>query len=132
MRTCDIITGAAIAALLLLPTAAFAAGDAAKEIATAQVHADLAGTATDPNYTYMHLHHTLNCLVGPGGNGFDVKQMNPCAADGTGAIPDTSDPAKKKALEGLAARTRAAIANTDPAGAKKEAAGVAAALKAMK
>ena len=131
MRTCDIIKGAAIAVILFVPTAALAA-DAAKEIATAQTHAELAGTAADSNYTYMHLHHTLNCLVGPGGNGYDVKQMNPCSADGTGAIPDTSDPAKKKALEDLAAKTRGAIANTDPAGAKKAASEVADALKAMK
>ena len=38
-----------------------------------------------------HLHHTLNCLVGPGGDGFDAKQMNPCAQAGNGAIPDAKD-----------------------------------------
>jgi hypothetical protein len=131
MKTCDILMGAAVAALLLVPATAFAA-DAAGEIVTAQTHAELAGTAADPSYTYMHLHHTLNCLVGPGGEGFDPKNLNPCANAGAGAIPDTTDPAKKKKLQDIAGQTRAAMAATDPAVAKKGAAEVAAELKAMK
>ena len=102
------------------------------EIATAQTHAELAGTATDPNYTYMHMHHTLNCLVGPGGDGFDAKMLNPCAHTGNGAIPDMADPAKKKQLEALAQLSRDAVAAKDWPTAKKDAADVAARLKAFK
>jgi hypothetical protein len=123
--------GAAIAALILFPLPVLAA-DAAGEVATARTHAELAGTAADPAYTYMHLHHTLNCLVGPGGNGFDPKSLNPCANAGSGAIPDTSDPAKKKTLEDIAQATRDAMAAKDPAVAKKDAADVAVRLKGFK
>ena len=128
MRTCDIIKGAAIAALLLLPTAAFAAGDAAKEIATAKLHAGLAAKAADIAGVQMHLHHALNCLVGPSGSGYDPKQMNPCSADGAGAIVD-SDAAKKPALEAAAATARSGIAATDLAVAQKAASDTEAALK---
>jgi hypothetical protein len=127
----DVVMGAALAALLLAPAPVLAA-DAMGEVATAQTHAELAGAATDPSDTYMHMHHALNCLVGPGGNGFDAKQMNPCANAGSGAIPDTADPAKKKTLEAVAQLSRDAIAARDPAVVKKDAAQVAARLKAFR
>src|SRR4029077_11668112 len=111
MKTCDIVRGAAIALIMLAPTAALAA-DAAKEVSPAATHAGLAAKATDLAGVQMHLHHTVNCLVGPNGNGYDVKQMNPCSADGAGAIPD-SDAAKKPALEAAAATARGGIAATD-------------------
>src|SRR5579863_5167477 len=79
---------------LLLPTAAFA--DAAQEIATAQTHAGLAAKAPAIDGIHMHMHHALNCLVGPKGDGFDASNMNPCAAQGNGAIPDASDAQKAK------------------------------------
>ncbi|MBL6854451.1 MAG: hypothetical protein ISQ86_13775, partial [Alphaproteobacteria bacterium] len=126
-KTCDLVKGAAIALILLAPTAAFAA-DAAKEIATARLHAGLAAKATDLAGVQMHLHHAVNCLVGSNGQGYDVKQMNPCSADGTGAIPD-SDPAKRPALEAAAATARGGIAATDLAVAQKAANDTAAALK---
>ena len=130
MRTCDIVKGAAIALILFVPTAAFAA-DAAKEVATAATHAELAAKAADLAGVQMHLHHTVNCLVGPNGDGYDVKQMNPCSADGAGAIPD-SDAAKKPALEAAAATARSGIAATDMMVAQKAATDAAAALHAIK
>lgn len=130
MKTCDIIKGAAIALILFVPSAAFAA-DAAKEIATAATHADLASKAADLKGVQMHLHHAVNCLVGPGGNGYAVDQMNPCSADGAGAIAD-SDAAKKPALEAAAATARGGIAATDLAVAQEAAADAATALKAIK
>src|ERR1700761_7152139 len=105
----DAVLGAALTALLLSFSGPALAAGAMDEIATAQTHAELAGTATDPSYTYMHMHHTLNCLVGPGGNGFDAKMLNPCAHTGNGAIPDMADPAKKAKLEALAQLSRDAI-----------------------
>ncbi|HEX4301421.1 MAG TPA: hypothetical protein VHZ78_01415 [Rhizomicrobium sp.] len=131
MKAFDLLTGAAIAALLLAPLPVFAA-DAAGEIVTAQTHAGLASTAADLAGTQMHLHHALNCLVGAGGDGFDPKNINPCANAGAGAIPDTADAAKKAALQSAAATVRSGLAATDKAMAQKDAAEAATALKAIK
>lgn len=130
MKTCDIVKGAAIALILFLPTAAFAA-DAAKEVATAATHAGLAAKSADLGGVHMHLHHTVNCLVGPNGNGYDVHSLNPCAADGAGAIPD-SVAGKKPALEAAAATARSGIAATDLKVAQKAASDAEAALNAAK
>src|SRR6476646_9621049 len=74
-----------------------ALADASSETVTAATHAGLAAGASDLAGVHTHLHHALNCLVGPGGNGFDAKEMNPCAQSGKGAIPDTTDATKKTA-----------------------------------
>jgi hypothetical protein len=58
------------------------------------------------------------------------KQMNPCAHAGAGAIPDTTDAAKRKALEAAAAKARDGIAATDFAAAQKAAAETSSMLKA--
>ncbi|HEY0107352.1 MAG TPA: hypothetical protein VGB91_14825 [Rhizomicrobium sp.] len=126
----DILIGAAFAAALMAPLPVLAA-DAGGEIVTAMTHADLAGKASDLAGTQMHLHHALNCLVGPGGAGFDPKNLNPCANAGAGAIPDTADAAKKAALEGAADKARAGIAATDLATAQKDAGEAASALMAV-
>ena len=78
-------------ALALLPLAAQA--DAKSEIVTAGTHAGLAAGSADLAGVHSHLHHALNCLVGPNGTGFDAKELNPCAQNGHGAIPDSADAA---------------------------------------
>lgn len=110
-----------------LPAIAWA--DAASETVTAQMHADLAAHATDLAGVQMHLHHALNCLVGPGGEGFDPKQMNPCANAGKGAIPDSTDAAQKKELAAVATELKTGIAATDIKSAQKVATDTAAMLK---
>ena len=130
-KTRAILLGAACAALIVAPFPVFAA-DAAGEVATAVTHATLATQAGDLDGVRMHLHHTLNCLVGAGGTGYDAKQINPCAGSGSGAIPDTSDAAKKKALEEAANTVRAGLAASDVTTAKKAASETATALKAIK
>jgi len=105
------ITLFAVAACGLVPVAARA--DSASETVTAMTHANLAAAASDINGVHMHLHHALNCIVGPNGNGFDGKELNPCANAGRGAIPDTTDAAKKKSLEAAADKLRAGLAATD-------------------
>lgn len=127
MKTTILVTVAA--GSLLLATGAYAA-DAKGEIVNAETHAGLAAKATDLDGVHMHLHHALNCLVGPGGVGFDAKQMNPCANSGSGAIPDTTDAAKKKSLEAAAAKATSGIAQTNLAAAQKDASEAAAMLKA--
>ena len=117
--------GAAVA--LLFPTAVFA--DAHSEIINAAEHAGYAAAAADIAGVHAHLHHALNCLVGPGGNGFDTKEINPCAHSGNGIIPDTSDAANKASFEAGAAKAREGIADNNLVTAKKTAADLAAALK---
>jgi hypothetical protein len=118
----------AASAVLLLAMPASAA-DVKGEIVNAQEHAGYAADATDINTAHMHLHHALNCLVGPNGAGFDAKQMNPCANSGNGIIPDTTDAAKKKAFQAAADKAMAGIAENDLAKSKKIAGDVATMLK---
>jgi hypothetical protein len=123
----QILLGAGAASLLLLPTAVLA--DAHSEIVNADEHAGYAAGSADMAGAHAHLHHTVNCLVGPGGNGFDAKEMNPCAQAGKGAIPDTTDATKKSALEAAAAKAREGIASSDLVIAKKDAVDAEAMLK---
>ncbi|HEV2652077.1 MAG TPA: hypothetical protein VGU69_12515 [Rhizomicrobium sp.] len=123
------LAGVGVAALLSAPLPALAA-DAHGEAVTAATHADLAAKAADMAGTQMHMHHVLNCLVGPGGKDFDAKNMNPCANSGNGAIPDQTDPVKKAALEHAADDARKALAATDLASAQSDATATAAAINA--
>ena len=117
----------ALAGTTILSTAALADGPQA--IATAANHAGLAAAAGGIDMVHTHLHHVLNCLVGPGGNGFDAAPGNPCANAGGGAIPQTADAALKTKLEAAATQARAGIANADMAASKKVASDVQAMLK---
>ena len=130
MKTLTTLTACFAIGLAASFAVSTAKADAKSEVVTAWTHADLASKAGDLSGVTMHLHHVLNCLVGPGGNGFDAKQINPCANAGTGAIPDTKDAAKKKSLEAAADKTRTGLAATDVASAQKTASDVAAMLKA--
>lgn len=87
---------AAIVSMLALG-AAFAAGDAAREIMTAGVHAQLAASVKDVKMVHEHLHHAVNCLVGPKGKLFDSKAMDPCQGMGNGALNDLGDSPKVRA-----------------------------------
>ena len=77
----------------------------------------------------MHLHHTVNCLVGPKGQGFDAKEANPCQKLGNGAIPDTTDSATKAKLTAALASAQAGLKSEDLSAAKKSATEAQAALK---
>ena len=119
----------AAASVLALAVPANAA-DVKSEVVNAQTHAELAAKASDIDGVHMHLHHVVNCLVGPAGTGFDAKQMNPCANSGNGAIPDMADAAKKETLEAAAAKASSGIAEANLAAAQKDASDTAAMLKA--
>ena len=67
----------------------------------------------------MHLHHTVNCLVGPKGHGFDAKEANPCQKLGRGAIPDTTDSATKVKLTAALAKAQTGLKSDDLAATKK-------------
>ena len=93
----------ALPALLLalaLPLAAQAAdanGAASKQIATAAAHAGMAMGAADLAMAHAHLHHVVNCLVGPSGKAFDAKAADPCKGQGQGAIVDARGDAATEA-----------------------------------
>jgi len=127
----SISVAAIVCGVALLPLQAIAA-DLSGEIANAAQHAGLAAQASDITGVHMHLHHTLNCLVGPGGAGFDAKELNPCAGSGNGAIPDAGAAAEKKALQAAAAKAETGIASADYPAAQKIASDTAAMLKAVK
>jgi len=105
------------------------AADAAKEAATAATHANLAANSATLKDAQMHLHHVVNCLVGPTGDGFDANAGNPCKALGAGAIADSADAATKKKLTTAAGKAKAGLAASDLAGAKQAASDVEALLK---
>jgi hypothetical protein len=111
-----------------LPAAALAA-DPAQEAATGAVHAGLAAQAGTIEQVHMHLHHTVNCLVGPNGQGFDAKEANPCQKLGNGAIPDTTDSATKAKLTTALASAQAGLKSEDLSAAKKSATEAQTALK---
>lgn len=117
---------------LLAVSAAVYAADAAKEAAMAARHADLASKAADIKQVHMHLHHAVNCLVGPKGEGFDANEANPCASLGEGAIPDTTDADMKTTLTAGLKTAHAGLASDDLATAQKDAAETAATLQKAK
>jgi hypothetical protein len=125
-----IAIAAVIGGLFTFPIAAYA--DTASEIATAAQHAGFAAAAPNLAQTHMHLHHAVNCLVGPQGANFDKTNINPCAQKGNGAIPDESDTAIKAKLQGVMAVAEDGIASSDEATAKKDATSVETQLKAIK
>jgi hypothetical protein len=119
---------AAVACFAALPALA----DEAQELSIASTHAGLAGKAAAIDGVHMHLHHALNCLVGPGGMGFDAGNANPCGKAGNGAIPDSTDAAQKTKLAAAVEKAQAGIAATDLAAAQKDAADTAAAIDGAK
>lgn len=125
-----IVIAAVISGLLTFPIAAYA--DAKSEIATAAQHAGLAAAAPDLVQTHMHLHHAMNCLVGPQDADFDKTNTNPCAQQGKGAFPDESDAEVKTKLQGAMSAAADGIASKDEATAKKNATTVKTLLEAIK
>jgi hypothetical protein len=115
MRKILIVTASA----LLFGTTAWA--DKASEVEIAQDHAGLAIKASNIAGVQMHLHHTINCLVGPAGDGFDTKSANPCAKAGNGAIPDSSNAKQKAALQNAVMSAKQGLMTTDFAAAQKSA-----------
>lgn len=83
--------------MLLVPALALAAqGDAQMQVKTAVQHATFATKANNVTQTHLHLHHVINCLVGPNGEGFDAKAGNPCKGQGNGALNDLAGSVQEK------------------------------------
>jgi hypothetical protein len=122
----------ALASAPFLFTATVFAADLGSEINNAATHAGLAAQAANINGVHTHLHHALNCLVGPQGDGFDTKAMNPCAQSGGGAIPDETNASKKAQLVAAKGDLTKGIAETDLAAAKADATAAQTAIIAAK
>lgn len=65
-----------------------AAGDPSAELKTAVTHAGFAAKYETMKEVALHLHHALNCLVGPQDKRFDAAAGNPCQGQGNGYLPD--------------------------------------------
>lgn len=116
--------------LLVLPLAARA--NSPTEVATAAQHAGFSAAATTLHVAHMHLHHTLNCLVGPKGRGFNAKFFNPCAQSGHGAIPDAINPHRRKALQRIARQVRMALKSRSLPAVRRDAGRIQAELEHVK
>ncbi|MBU6422086.1 MAG: hypothetical protein KGL98_01820 [Gammaproteobacteria bacterium] len=124
---------AAIAGVTLLASMAAAANTSAatKEIDTAHAHAAMAQTANSLDEAHAHLHHVINCLVGPNGAGYDASAENPCKGQGNGAIPDSANAsALHGKLESALADAQAGLKSNDLGSVHQDAAKAAAALGA--
>ena len=110
-----------VAVVLTGLSAGALAADPAQEVATAATHAGFAAQAASIEQAHMHLHHTVNCLVGPKGQGFAPNEANPCQKLGDGAIPDTADPTAKAKLTAALAKAEAGLKSDDLSAVKKAA-----------
>jgi hypothetical protein len=119
--------GAMFVTAALASGAAFA--DGPMQINTAGKHAGMAAASADLKGVQTHMKHVVNCLVGPGGQGFDAAAGNPCNGQGQGAIPETADAAMKMKLQNALTKARAASIATDYNAAKQGASEAAALLK---
>jgi hypothetical protein len=121
-RDLAIATLAAAASLFACPPAPAEAADVAKQLATAEAHAGYAAAAADLKMVQTHLHHVINCMVGPKGRGFDAAQANPCKDQGDGVMPDfKGDKAKRATLQKALDTARAGLKAADLAAAKQRA-----------
>lgn len=128
MKTSSLIPSAIALTVLAASAPGLALADAAMAKATAAQHAGLAAQGADLHAVQMHMHHVLNCLVGPDGDGFDASAGNPCQAAG-GVIPQTDDADMKKHFTEIAMHVHDAIMAKDVDEAKKMANDVAGMLK---
>ncbi len=123
----------ALAALpLAVPAVTAHAANLPVEISTAATHAGLASKAGTVKMVHTHLHHTLNCLVGPKGKAFDKAELDPCGGLGAGAIPDARKAAEKKQLRAAVAEAERGLKADDLGKAQKIAATTASMLKKIR
>lgn len=112
----------------LVATPVAARADAASETSMALTHAYQAAQSTTMDEVHANLHQVVNCLVGPKDELFDVKERNPCAKAGKGAIADTTDPEKKRHLQDAVDMAQMGIVSNDVGKANAYATGAATAL----
>jgi hypothetical protein len=93
-----------------------------QEISTALQHAGMSAGSSTIADVHMHLHHVLNCLEGPSGQGYDSTAEDPCKGQGTGAINDVDNKSKeRKELDDAAKAANKGLKENDLKKAQKEA-----------
>lgn len=122
------VTGAMAAGVAF---GAFAQDKASTEVSTARAHAMMAQSANTVAMAHTHLHHVINCLVGPGGQGYDASAGNPCKGQGNGAIPDSAGNSTLHGrLQGALADAQAGLQANALATVQSDAGKIASALQA--
>jgi hypothetical protein len=93
-----------------------------QEIATALRHAGMSAGSSTIADVHNHLHHVLNCLVGPSGAGYDATAEDPCKGQGTGAVNDVYNKSKeRKKLDAAVKDANKGLKEDDLKKAQKEA-----------
>jgi hypothetical protein len=101
---------------------AMSPADPSQEIATALQHAGMSAGSSKLEDVHAHLHHVINCLVGPSGQGFDATAEDPCKGQGTGAINDVDNKSKqRKKLDEAIKDANKGLKENDMKKAQKEA-----------
>ena len=125
MKRLSMSSLALIGVLFVASTALAQDGNATKELATARTHAQLAAASQSVAVAKLHLHHVINCLVGPHGKGFDTAAGNPCKGLGDGAETDArNDRMSMTQVTHALAYARRGVAAKDLAAVHKAASGV--------
>lgn len=109
--------------------AAVAQNQTTQEVSTAHAHALMAQNATTLAEAHTHLHHVINCLVGPEGTGFVATAENPCKGQGNGALKDSaSDAALQAKLKNALADANSGLGSSSLSAVQQDAAKAAASL----
>ncbi len=99
--------------VMVLLAAQAPAGDGSEQAAVAAQHAGLASNEAEIGNVHGHLHHAVNCLVGPNGVGFNATAGNPCDGMGEGAIDDTTDAETRSAYENALTQALSGLGSQD-------------------
>lgn len=129
-----IATAAALALGSTLSLGALAAtGNANREIATAIIHANVASKVDSIDGVHLHLHHVLNCVLGPHSSQYSAAAEKlsayKCVGLGNGALPDSRDPAVRSDLRQVAKLAGQGVHDSQFAAAHQAAVAVLAELK---
>ena len=92
----------------------------------------MAATQTDIMMAHKHLHHAVNCLVGPSGAGFDAAAGNPCGKESKRRHRRLDRAAQKDKLTKIAADAKMGVGNSDLAATQAAAKSTADAIAAAK
>ncbi|HET7570933.1 MAG TPA: hypothetical protein VFK96_10185 [Gammaproteobacteria bacterium] len=110
MKKSSVFAAMALSLAALSFTALAGNNSVKQQVMTAHAHALMAAGASSLKMTHAHLHHVINCLVGPSGAAFDSSAADPCKGMGSGALPDAAGQSKlHSALKKALATARAGV-----------------------
>ena len=91
-----LLGGVASAQMIEAPSGALA-----EQLTTAITHSGFSAGAAELAMASTHLGHVLNCLVGEGGEGFNVDWGHPCGGQGAGIASDLASHPQSADLQAL-------------------------------